>query len=98
MTQQFCKWDSVVTEVSQFTLEADQSGICWLTHFIFYLGSCFFFLLSCYLERGLEFLLKAAGSSMQSLHIEECGIFLTDRYSDFICLTEGILALTIIAS
>ena len=30
---------------------------------------------SCYLEKGREFLLKAAWSSLLSLHIEDCGIF-----------------------
>ncbi|XP_068745491.1 uncharacterized protein [Montipora capricornis] len=35
--------------------------------------------MSCYLERGLEFLLKAAGSSLLRLHIEDCGVYITDR-------------------
>ena len=37
------------------------------------------FCYSCYLERGLEFLLKSAGSSLLSLHVEDCGVFITDR-------------------
>jgi len=43
----------------------------------------------CYLERGLEFLLKAAGSSLLSLHVEDCGVFITDR-----CIRLMILILT----
>ena len=48
------------------------------------------FCYSCYLERGLEFLLKAAGSSLLSLHVEDCGVFITDR-----CIRLMILILTV---
>ena len=44
----------------------------------------------CYLERGLEFLLKSAGSSLLSLHVEDCGVFITDR-----CLRLMILMLRV---
>lgn len=48
------------------------------------------FCYSCYLERGLEFLLKAAGFSLLSLHVEDCGVFITDR-----CIRLMILILTV---
>lgn len=43
--------------------------------------------LRCYLEKGMEYILKAAGSSLLSLHVEDCGPLISDRYSRRIRLT-----------
>ena len=60
---------------NSFFLCQGSNGYSWMITTLFFYCS----VRSCYLERGLEFLLKAAGSSLLRLHIEDCGVYITDR-------------------